>query len=561
MKHAFRAILIVCGLLFILPGNIGHAAQQAGKSTYIVAPFAIQGPAQYNYLERSLPQMLTSRLYWKDRLEPVRGELAANVKVVASDADADKLRQQYKADYVVWGTVTIVNDNCSVDVRVRDAGGTKWAAARETRAPQLIAAVTGISDSINSEVFGRAPTARTATRSAQNDGPINRMNPDIMVNETSPREVYLNPQFRYSGSSTQDDSRLRSQALNFPAIGMEVADIDGDGRNEILILEDTKLHAFSFGSGKMDPKGSFAFPLNSQCLTVRSLPRASGRPWIIVTAIDSKGVPNSSILTYSGSGFKEEMKNIKWYLNVVKLPPEFLPILVGQESAQPQLFRPGVFEMIKSGDGLTTGRKVNLPSEANVFNFSWMPPSRGEQNSEKLLVLNSNEQIRVYGHKLARLASTSEAYSGSAIGMEVNPSMPGMSRETVTIGRTFYIPMRMLPVDLENDGTYKVIVNKPISTASQIFDRYRFFPQSEIHCLFWDGIGLNLQWKTRRIKGSMVDYTLADANNDGILDLVCCVNTHPGALGVKARRGMVLLYPLDTAQIAPITPDKSEVYE
>ena len=560
MKHAFRATLFVLGLLLLFPAGQSLAAQ-GGKVSYIVVPFAIQGPSQYDYLQRSLPQMLTSRLYWKDRVEPARNELGVNIKPASTEEEAEKLRQQYKADYAIWGTITIVNDMCSVDVRVRDKSGSSWATAREARSPQLIAAISGISDDINADVFGRAPTGKTAMRPAQNDGPINRMNPDIMVNETTPREVYLNPQFRYSGSSVQDDSRLRSQALTFPAIGMEVADIDGDGRNEILVLEDTKLHAYSFGVGKMDPLGSHDFAINSQCLTVRSLPRPSGRPWIIVTGVDTKGVPSSTILTYSGGGFREELKNIRWYLNVVKLPPDFLPVLVGQEAAPPQLFRPGVFEMVKNGDRLTPGRKINLPSEANVFNFSWMPPSRGDQNSEKLLVLTNREQIRVYGPKLARLAATSESYSGSAIGMEISPAVPGFKRDDVTLARVFYIPMRMLPADLERDGTWKVVVNKPISTASQIFDRYRSFPQSEIHSLYWDGIGLNLQWKTRRIKGSMVDYAVADANNDGIMDLVCCVNTHPGALGVKARRGMVLVYPLDTSQVAPITPDKSDIYE
>jgi hypothetical protein len=51
----------------------------------------------------------------------------------------------------------------------------------------------------------------------------------------------------------------------------------------------------------------------------------------------------------------------------------------------------------------------------------------------------------------------------------------------------------------------------------------------------------------------MVDYTIADANNDGIPDLVACLNTHPGALGVKARKTMLMLYPLDVSLTAPGT--------
>ena len=58
---------------------------------------------------------------------------------------------------------------------------------------------------------------------------VNQMNPSFMHNETTQRQVYLNPQFRYQGS---DGTRLRSQTLPYAAVGMVVADVNGDGKNE-----------------------------------------------------------------------------------------------------------------------------------------------------------------------------------------------------------------------------------------------------------------------------------------------------------------------------------------
>ena len=151
----------------------------------------------------------------------------------------------------------------------------------------------------------------------------------------------------------------------------------------------------------------------------------------------------------------------------------------------------------------------------------------------------------MYTPKGALLSESEEVFSGSPAGLEVGNAMPGLSQDNVSMLNVFYFPMRMLPVDLDNAGTYEIIVNKPISTASMLFDRYRSYPQSEIHALFWDGLGLNLAWKTRRIKGSMADYAIVDANNDGVLDLAICVNSHAGALGTQSRKAMVILYPLD----------------
>jgi hypothetical protein len=563
MKRVFRAGVGLVALMLLLAGQ-AFAAQ---KVTYIVLPFSVQGPQGFAYLEKSIPQMITSRIYWKDRVEPAR-ELSPGARPVDSESEAEKLRVQYKADYVIWGSVTIVGDDASLDVQVRDKAGKVWPQTREAKAPQLISAIGAMSDAINRDVFNRATSA--SNRSAGSGGTagagrVNQMNPDIMVNENSPREVYLNPQFRYAGASQEDESRLRSQALNFPAIGMEVTDADGDGKNEIFLLDDHAVRAFRFEkNNQLKQIGEHRFSLNSQCLNIRSLPSPSGRgAWSVVTVIDQGGIPQSCVLTFNGSSFKEEMKNIRHYLNVVRMPPDYLPKIIGQEAAPPRLFRPNsLAEMIPQGGTLVSGGRLNLPPEANVFNFTWLPSSRGERDGQKLIVLTGTETLRVYNSKLSRLAETSESYSGASTGMEIDPSMPGLGRETVTMSNVFYIPMRMVPYDLERDGNWELIVNKPISTASKVFDRYRYFPQSEIHSLFWDGLGMGLQWKTRRIKGSMVDYTVADANNSGIPSLVVCVNTHPGAIGASARRAMVLLYPLDISLTAPGTvPDRSDIFD
>ena len=131
--------------------------------------------------------------------------------------------------------------------------------------------------------------------------------------------------------------------------------------------------------------------------------------------------------------------------------------------------------------------------------------------------------------------------------------MPGMGKSNVLIPSMYFVPLRMVPSDLEQDGSWELIVNKPISVAAQFFENYRFFPEGEIHTLYWDGVGMSLQWKTRRIKGSVVDFALADPNNDGTQDLVVCLNTHPGALSLQNRKTVVVSYPLDLSQMDPKT--------
>ena len=104
---------------------------------------------------------------------------------------------------------------------------------------------------------------------------------------------------------------------------------------------------------------------------------------------------------------------------------------------------------------------------------------------------------------------------------------------------------RFLPADVR--GKYEVIMNKDISVAAQVFQRFRRFSQGEVHSLFWDGVGMNLAWKTRRIKGTVVDLALEDLQNTGKKQLVVCLNTYSGAVGIGAEKTVIVTYDLDVA--------------
>lgn len=112
----------------------------------------------------------------------------------------------------------------------------------------------------------------------------------------------------------------------------------------------------------------------------------------------------------------------------------------------------------------------------------------------------------------------------------------------------YYLPNRLVPINLDRDANYELLVSQSDSKAADFFPRYRHFPQGRIHCLNWDGLGLNTVWKTRTIQGTVADYGIADLNNNGKEDLFVCVNTHPGAFGTGKRKTMIITYELDVIE-------------
>lgn len=547
MNLRFRALALA--LLVVI--SAAGAASAAAK-TFTVAPFQINGSKSVAYLGDSIPQMFSSRLFWQGQFEPAAKAGTSQALAPANEAGAGKARAAAGADYVIWGSITVIGENASIDARVMDKGGQSWPISRESSINGLIPDLRKVCDSINAEIF-QIPQARSASPSAQKST-VNQMNPALVRNESTAQEVYMNPQFRYSGANS-DESRLRSQTLGFASVGMEICDATGNGKQQMFILEEHKLRAYDIDADyQLTPIGVLDLPASRSALSLRAVRLDGSRQTsLIVNTKDGKEDLFAYVLSFDGKNFKEEARGLSLYLNVVNFPPTYKPRLIAQRANPPRLFLPGVRDASIRGGKVELGNRIELPKDFNVFNFSYIPAGTDRNNTMKMVMIDEYEHLRLYSDKGSRMFTTEDSYSGAVQGIYVDAGMPGMGAEYSIQGNTYYIPIRMLAVDLDSDGNYELLVNKPITTAGHIFSGYRSFPQSEIHSLQWDGLGLSLVWKTRRIKGSVVDYAITDANRDGILDLVLCVNTHPGPLGAAARKTMIVAYPLDLSKADPNT--------
>ena len=542
----------VRAIVFSLVMTACMVANAFAAKSYAVLPFTLNGPAAYKHLERAVPQMLTSRLFWAGNFENVASSALSGIASPADDAQALAALTQIGADYLVYGDVSVIGQESSIDLTVLGKDGTKWMRSANSPVSSMIGTLKNITEAINAEVFKRPVAAAPAEAASKK---INKMNPGITHNEaTANQEFFLNPQFRYAGTSA-DDSRLRSNALRLAASGMVVGDIDGNGKNEVVLLTKHDIIAYNFDGKQLKELGRYTFPRRYTLVAIRGLDfDRDGADEIVVSGFEEDLKGASSIVRFTGSGFEPVIKRAPYLLNVVQLPPDYMPVLVGQRMGiGAKMWKGGVYEMLPNGGELTRGRKVALPEKGNVFNVTWLPAGIEKGGDKVILTVPEKETLRVLTDRFGRLVETADRYSGASVGLPFDKSLEGMGRDTMLMTDTYYIPIPPVVTDLDDDGRYELMVNKPISVVAQFFDRYRFFPQGEIHSLFWDGVGLSLQWKTRRIKGSVVAFDVKDVNNDGITDLVVCLNTHPGALGAKNRKTIVVAYPLDLSKDAENT--------
>ncbi len=531
-----RLVLLVAAMLCL-----ASPALAAEAKTYAVAPFTVHGPEKYQYLSQGAQSMLESRMNWPGHLAPLdkAKASAALAKAPGSEADAKKALAAVGADYLAYGSITVSGDQASVDITVVGRDGKKWPKNFTTKLSDLIPSMERAAQTLNNEIF-----KRPAASGADGGQTINQMNPDFVVNQTNENQkAYLNPNFRYAGPA-ETPGVWRSQSMPIVSSGIAVDDLNGDGKNEVVIMAKDSIETYAFKDRQLMPIARYAVSPNLKLLKVSTLDiNGDGKAEIIVSASYFKE-PRSFILSLEGNQLKELYKDIKLYMNVAQVPPDYSRQLVGSKGDAKELFAQGVHNVIFSGGQPMLSTKLTLPTKANPFNFAYLP----EKSGYKVLLNDDRDHIVVYTAKGERVAATEEEYCGSAIGLEFDPLMAPMEKpKTDHLWTYYYIPLPMIVANLDKDDRYEVLVSKNISLAAQFFETFRTFSQGEIHALYWDGVGMNLLWKTRRIKGTVTGYALADIDNDGQKELVVCLNTWPGAVGVYARRTIVLAYKLDTS--------------
>lgn len=542
MRHSLFCLLMLI-VVFVCAALPRTAQAEDALKRFAVLPFAVHGPDQYAYLGQGVQTMLISRLKWADRFEDVDRSVIAQVVTAIPDSpeQAQAALSALGADYLIYGSVTILGDQASLDAHVLDTLGNDYPHSAQVQLNDLIPALERVAREINAQVLGRPldQAAQPQEQPARASGP---MHPDLVTNQHGlSGQYYLNPELLYTGSADAP-GRWRSQALPFSSLGMVVGDADNNGLNEIFILTDNSVLAYHVVDNRLMPLAEYAAPSRIQCLNISMMDtNRDGFQEIIVSAILEE-TPRSFILNFIDGRFVLLEDRIPLYLNVIRIPPDFRPTLIGQRKGRNRLFDSSVHEVLRMDGTMELGTPLNLPREANVFNFAFLP----QENDFKVVIADHRDNLRIYSSNNTFQAVTEESYAGSALGLEVDETLPGLSQvhDDEMLGY-YYIPSRLVPIRLDRNQPWNLLVNRNISLSAQFFARYRYFPQGEIHALFWDGINLNINWKTRRIRGTVIDYGLADVMNDGRTQLFVLVNTHPGVTGFTQRRTVVLTYPLD----------------
>jgi TolB-like protein len=504
----FKAIILCLflSLILTLPSPSATQTRDPDK-VYKVAilPFMVYSQENLDYLRQGIYDMLTSRITVEDRIVVIERSVVEQAlyeerPTRLDEAAATKIGMRVGADYIVLGSLTKVGNYISLDARLISITEDKPPLSVFTQHKGIDDVMVKIGDfaqEIGYRILGRRAMARR---------------PGEARYPSEPRRSI--ERFDRMGMDYK-----RSQTFGFEIKGLDIGDVDGDKKNEVVIMDDHNLYVFKYDGEKLSlfQKIEAGYEYNFLTLDVADVNR-NGVAEIIVTAVVGDDV-RSFILEYEQGKFKKITEKAGWFFRVLEHPKEG-PILLGQRMGSDGLPVDPIYKLVWKKKSFEKGPKMPFPKETNIFGLALA----ALQNKDKLdvVVLDDLEHLRVMAPDGTLRWASKEHFGGTANFYDTTKKRDITYRTQAPPWRVF-IPGRVVVRDLDRDGQNEVIINKNITSSTRLFERVRNFETGQIYSLIWDEGILTTNWKTRDINGYISDFQVKDVANDGEEELVVAV--------------------------------------
>lgn len=125
MKRKIYLIILV--FLFFCGNGFAEEIVSEPKKVLIL-PFEVYSSPEYSYLKEAIPEMLVSRLFSPSKIKIIEmdkvRERIKNYEKINKEL-AQSLGNEFKADYVIWGSITVLGTAVSIDAQIIDLSGEK----------------------------------------------------------------------------------------------------------------------------------------------------------------------------------------------------------------------------------------------------------------------------------------------------------------------------------------------------------------------------------------------------------------------------------------------------
>ncbi|MDY6904472.1 MAG: VCBS repeat-containing protein [Thermodesulfobacteriota bacterium] len=561
---------VALSLLILMAGNATAATRKLA-----IIPFTVNAEKDLSYLSQGIADMMGSRI--TAATDVVTIDMASvragakNLVQPLSRTAASDFGKTLGADYVIYGSITMLGGHVSIDANVIDVAKNAPPAAFYRQADSMagvIPAVNNIAEEIGTTVFAASPV-RSAGKTVQAvtiapqatvapPVPSPYMHPEKLLaeedepsgrNEETPSESPLpvsreseeagapGSPFVVTGKARQERGFWKSRDYELELSGIAVGDVDGDGMNEAVLIAGSYLCVRRMERGRFYKIAEYQGAGYEQYLGVDAVDTdGNGKAEIFVTCINKSNKRLCSLVCeVNGRSIAMIAENQPWYFRA-----KSGNMIAGQKKGMSQdVFLPGIYRLEKSGSDYVQKEKIPMPvNGVSVYDYAW--GRLLDDGSKQLIVMDENDRLKVYSKDGEMLWKSREHFGGSEMYITTKEDSDN------EIGERRYLSQRVFVADLNNDGENEVLTVVNEAVSGRLFGRFKHFNGLKVVCLGWDGLGLSEMWHTRSVSGYASDFSPGDIDNDGKKEIsVVVVSAREAALSTP--RSSVIRYDLEGA--------------
>ena len=531
MRAFQRAIILVFILSLILP----LTALGADKIRVAIIPFKINSPEKLDYLEGAIYDMIASRLSIDQNIAVM--ERSSVVRALGKEYEtsmtvdnAESLGRRLGADYVILGSLTKLGEAFSLDAKMFNVKMKEQSTAIFAQGSGLDALIPKINEfarNMNFKILGYIPK----------EGVAGYMG-----------EQVENPNFIFATRDLMSKSDFRKSPFwDIEIKGVDVGDIDGDGVNECVVMDQNDLWVYKRGKEEFELFKTYSGkPVNNfLSLDVMDFDK-NGRAEIFVTNVD-KGKLSSMVVEYNTARDRLERidRNIPLYFRTFRLPGKE-PVLLCQAMGMVDPFYGTIRKVeLKKGD-YVEGIAADFPEGTGIFGVTLPAEITGGRKPEIARLTTENHlEVEKLDGTVAWVSK--EYWSGTVnyFNTTEKEEVRSSGGDKDVGGGDIYVNGRIFITDLNHDNVPEVLIPKNISKTMNLLPKFRLYETSEIYNLQWDGVNLSENWRSRVIEGYVADYQLKDIDSDGIDELVVAVVYSREMTALVPAKSGVLIYELN----------------
>jgi TolB-like protein len=513
MKMRWVLLILIPTLLMPL---LSDSQTKDANHLYHIAifPFLIHSQERLDYMRDGIYDILSSRITVEGKtavIDRARVERVLNEErpTHLDDDVAKKIGMKVGADYVVFGSLTKVGTFISLDARmisIRENNPPLTAFTQHKGLDDVMTNIGDFAQEIGMKILGH-PSARAQALDPRRTGLV------------YPEE---------GGRSGRDFSK--SEGFDFEIKGLDIGDVDGDQKNELVVMDTHTLYIFKYDGGKMTllEKIEYGNENNFLTLDVADINR-NGYAEIIVTNLIEDNL-RSFILEFEQGKLRKITDKAEWFFRVLDHPNEG-PLLMGQQMGSEGIMAGPIYRMVWRKNSFENSPKMPFPKETTLFGIGLVEGR--DKGSLDTVVHDDFSQLKILDPKEKYLLRSNDQARGTTNFYETKKKKDLSYKDSESPPWRVYIPGRIVVRHPGREGKTEIIINQNQSVTGNIFDRIRIFDKGKIYGFIRNGNAFVTKWATREMNGYISDFQVRDVDNDGEEELVVSVVSSAGVFDRK----------------------------